>query len=46
MVNSHDENLGGVEDVLLSPKSGQIDYLVIGRDNAKSDDYWKAQVSR
>jgi sporulation protein YlmC with PRC-barrel domain len=31
VVNSHNDNLGSVEDVLLSPKSGQIDYVVIGR---------------
>jgi len=31
VVNSHNEKLGSVQDVLLSSKSGQIDYLVIGR---------------
>jgi sporulation protein YlmC with PRC-barrel domain len=45
VVNSHNAGLRSVEDVLLNRKTGQIAYLVIGRDNAKADVYWKTRVS-
>jgi hypothetical protein len=44
VVTPHNESLGTVDDIVVSPRSGKVTYLV--EQSRKVDDYWKAHLSQ